>query len=418
MKRIALGLVAALALQACAARPLPLDAPQSSAVLRKQISDAIESGDRPLLTRSAIDLASMGASLSDASVERIVPLLDPAVLGDLTAWRRTILPDGVTTLRNWFRDNGKVEKPRPEDVVATVPAEYRLVEGIAWDAVRKRLFIGSVVDGRLAYLENGVWREVPIGSPRGGLFGMAVDAKRRLLWIATGVVEQTAVAGERMTGLIAVDLDSLAVVRRIPVAGDAPGVVGDVALAPDGTVFASNSVSGAIHRCRPGCTALEELVPAGRFRNPQGMALSKRGGRLYVADYGSGLWVVDTRNGRVSPMWVGQATMLDGIDGLIAAHGTVLPAGEGLIAIQNGTRPRRIVKIYPGRAADVVRQSVPLLALSPDGPEPTLGVLVDDSLYYVGDGQWERYGPDGVLKDGQPPRGTPILQLPVMDIVV
>lgn len=418
MKRIALGLVAALALQACAARPLPLDAPQSSAMLRKQMADAIESGDRPLLTRSAIDLASMGASLSDASVDRIAPLLDLAVLGDLTAWRRTSLPDGVTALRSWFRDNAKVGTPRPEDVVAMVPAEYRLVEGIAWDAARKRLFIGTVVDGRLAYLEKGAWREVPIGSPRGGLFGMAVDAKRRLLWIATGVVEQTAVAGERMAGLIAVDLDSLIVVRRVALAGGTPGVVGDVALAPDGTVFASNSVSGAIHRCRPGCVALEELVPAGRFRNPQGMVLSKRGGRLYVADYGAGLWVVETRTGRVSPVRVAHATMLDGIDGLVAAHETVLPAGEGLIAIQNGTRPRRIVRLYPGRAADVVGQAVPLLTLSPDGPEPTLGVLVDASLYYVGDGQWERYGPGGALKDGQPPRGTPILQLPVMDIVV
>ncbi|NML05052.1 hypothetical protein [Sphingomonas sp. G-3-2-10] len=415
MKRIAFWLAAGLMLHGCASRPLTLDAPQSSSVVRKQMLDAIESGDRATLTRSAIDLAGMGASLSDASIDRIAPLLDLSLLADVANQPRTGFPDGVTALRTWFRDNGKVHAPRPEELVATVPAEYRLVEGIAWDPARKRLFIGTVVDGRLAYLEDGVWHEVPVGSPRGGLFGMAVDAKRGLLWIATGSVDQTAVTGERMTGLIAVDLDTLKVVRRVALSGNAPGVAGDVALAPDGTVFVSNSMSGAIHRCRPGCAALDDLVPAGRFRSPQGMALSKRGGRLYVADYGTGLWVVETRTGQVSPMRVAQATMLDGVDGLVAAH-RALPAGEGLVAIQNGTRPRRIIRLHPGRSADIVRHAVPLLALSPDGPEPTLGVLVGDSLYYIGDGQWERYGPGGALKDGQPPRGTPILQLPVMDI--
>lgn len=414
MKRIILALAAAPLLQACATKSVVWDAPQSSAVVRKQMSDALESGDRAKLTRSAIDLAGMGASLSDESIDRIAPQLDLSLLADVANQPRTGFPDGVTALRSWFRNNARVAAPGADAIVAMVPAEYRLVEGIAWDAARKRLFIGTVVEGRLAYLEEGRWHEVALGSPRGGLFGMAVDAKRRLLWIATGVVDQVAVPGERMSGLIAVDLDSLHVVRRVPASG---GAVGDVTVAPDGTVFASNSVSGAIHRCRPGCAALEDLVPPGRFRSPQGMALSKPGERLYVADYGSGLWVVEPRTGQAVPMRVAQAMMLDGIDGLVAAHATVIPAGEGLIAIQNGTRPRRIVKLHPGKRGDMIASITPLLALSPDGPEPTLGVLVDGRLYYVGDGQWERYGAAGILKDGQAPRPTPILQLPVMDIV-
>ncbi|MDF7773872.1 hypothetical protein P1X14_01325 [Sphingomonas sp. AOB5] len=416
MKRIATSVAAALMLQACATNPpmtsTPAAAPpHSSSTARQQISEALESGDRAQVTRGVIDLAAMGGALSDASFDRVTPLLDPATLGDPRAWYGLQPSAGLAQLRSRFHDNALVEMPPAADLVATVPAEYRLVEGIAWDAARKRLFVSTVIDGRLAYLENGAWHEVQIASPRGGLFGMSVDRKRRLLWIATGVLDQVAVTGERMTGLIAVDLDTLKVVRRVPVTDPKPGMVGDLTVAPDGTVFASNSVSGAIHRCRPGCTELEALVPAGRFNSPQGLALSPRGDRLYVADYDSGLWMVDTTTGAVSPFRVAQPIMLDGIDGLIAAQ-----TGGALIAIQNGTRPRRILKLYPSSHRGPDTQVTVLRRLSPEGPEPTLGTLVGGYLYYVGDAQWERYGPAGAIKDGQPARGTPIYRIAVTNI--
>ncbi|MEZ0243919.1 MAG: SMP-30/gluconolactonase/LRE family protein, partial [Sphingomonas sp.] len=348
------------------------------------------------IAKHSAELARMGGTLSVATQDRLWPDKDdPARI----AFARLSAGNGETYAT-------------PE-LFAQVPAEYRLVEGIAWDEKTQRLFIGTVIEGRLAYRDpDGSWHEVPVGNPRGGLFGMAVDAPRRLLWIATGSVEQTAVAGERMTGLIAIDLDTLKVVRRVPIAPGGAGAAGDLVIAAGGTVYVSNVVSGAIHRCKPGCAVLEDFLPAGTFPNPQGMAMSDDGKHLYIADYVTGLWVADPVTGTKTPIAIREPMMLDGIDGLMMD-------GYTLFAIQNGTRPLRVMRFVVSRSGDAIVSSQKWIAVPAGAGEPTLGVIRPPTgdLLYVGDGQWERYGPGGVLKDGQPLRPTPILVTGLADIV-
>jgi hypothetical protein len=386
--------------------------PRSSSEVRKAMAAALEANDRPALTRRTTELAWMGGTLSDATLARIAPGLDAQVLAAARTGSQKAGEVPADTFKRWFAANG--ETYATSEPFAEVPAEYRLVEGVAWDAKTRRLFIGTVIEGRLAYRNpDGNWHEVPVGSPRGGLFGMAVDVPRRQLWIATGSVEQTAVTGERMTGLIAVNLDTLEVVRRVPIAPGGAGAVGDLVIAKDGTVYASNVISGAIHRCLPGCATLEDFIAPGKFRNPQGLALSANGKRLYVADYLSGLWVADPRTAALKPLAIGEPTMLDGIDGLVIQ-------GNTLIAIQNGTRPRRIVKFELDRAGDRITGTRKWIAIAPEAGEPTLGVIraATGDLLFIGDSQWERYGASGVLRDGQPPHPTPILLTELADIVV
>lgn len=386
----------------------------TSGEVRKALEAALERHDAAAVTRHTVELAWMGASLSDASFDRIAPSLDLALLANLRLGRMHNSKQPVADLRGWFHENvAATRKWNEPELFASVPAEYRLVEGIAWDQPGERLFVGTVIDGRLAYLsEDGQWHELALGSPRASLFGMAIDPVRRLLWIATGSLDRTAVPGPRMTGLIAVDLATLTVSRRVPVAPADKGAVGDLTIAPDGTVYASNVLSGAIHRCRPGCTVLEDFLPAGSFRSPQGLGFARGARRLYVADYVTGLWTVDTRTAAVAPVPLGSPAMLEGIDGLIP-----LQSGNGLVAIQNGSSPHRITMLYP-RVAH--RRGMGVFArttFAADAPEPTLGTVKDMDLLFVGDGQWERYGPGGIVKDGKPPRPTPILRVPVIDPV-
>lgn len=421
MKRFAIHATIALALLATPALAQPAEQPQSSAQVRRELAAALERGDRKAVTDKALLLARMGATLSDASFARIAPLLDPAqIKASRLPWIRNAKEPPVEALHRWFRwtgdpqQHGELEAPW-----AMVPAEYRLVEGIAWDAATKRLFIGTVVDGRLAYRDQaGQWHEVPLGFPRGSLFGMAVDSARRLLWIATGSVEQTAIDGARMAGLIAVDLDSLRVVRRVPLAPDSKGAAGDLAIAADGTVYVSNPVSGAVHRCLPGCTVLEDWLPAGSWKSPQGLVLLDQGRRLYLADYSTGLWAIDTRTREFRQLETREPTMLEGIDGLLAGP------GGSLVAIQNGTAPRRILKLYrtrdhwtgPFSSRHVLADTRAVVA--PEAGEPTLGTLDGARMLFVMDGQWERYGPGGVIRDGKPLRPTPIGWMALDDLII
>lgn len=401
--RLAAAMAAALLLQGC---PGPHSVASSGTQVRQGLGQSLEGGNRIAVTGHTLQLARMGGTLSEASFDRVAPLLDPYILSHAPELAPLPEAERVQGLREWFRENAFRKGGDISEPVADIPAEYRLVEGIAWDAAKRRLFIGTVVDGRLAYLEGGAWHDVAIEGPRAGLFGMAIDARRRLLWIATGSVEQTAVEGERMTGAIAVSLDSLKVVRRVPLVADKPGVAGDVAVAPDGTIYLSNSVTGAIHRCRPGCETLGDLLPAGTFKSPQGLALWK-GGRLAVADYSSGLWLVKTGSGKKQWLEPVVPQMLEGVDGLIKPPGT-----GALIAIQNGTRPRRIVRLGVEKHKRIAALE-PLHVVPATAGEPTLGVLVGDDLWFVADSQWERYGAGGKLTDGQPPRPTTIRKLPV-----
>ena len=147
------------------------------------------------------------------------------------------------------------------------------------------------------------------GVAAGSLFGMAMDGSRRL-WIASGTVEQTPSPDTAFRGLIALDLDRLRVVERIPVKG--PGSPGDVTVGPDGTLYASDSVGGGVYRARPGARAMSPLVPTSHLRSPHGLAVSADGRRLFVADYAYGIAAVDLAGGRITWLAARGVAMLDG----------------------------------------------------------------------------------------------------------
>jgi hypothetical protein len=355
--------------------------PDSASVLRRLLAAAHQAGDAATVRAGTARLATSGYAPSQATV-------------DLLA---THIPEAdMAALRLRFAANGaRIQASR---LFATVPAEHRLVEGIAWDARRNRLFAGTVVGRALLVHDANGWREVE-GLEGGSLFGLAIDERRHLLWVASGVVEQTPSPDTAFRGLIAVDLATLRPVRRIPVEG--AGSPADIAIAADGTIYASDPNSGAIYRVGTGDAALQILVPAGRLRSPQGLVPAADGRRLYVSDYGYGLAMVSLADGAASRLPSDAGTMLDGIDGLVGYRG-------GLIAIQNGASPRRILFLTLSRDGSRIAGVRILESNNPDWSEPTLGALRGEDFLYVADAQWERYGPAGALQGEGAQRPTAI----------
>jgi hypothetical protein len=93
--------------------------------------------------------------------------------------------------------------------------------------------------------------------------------------------------------------------------------------------------------------------------------------------------------------------MLDGIDGLTAFRGD-------LIAIQNGTSPRRILFLRLDRSGSRITAVRVLESANPEWGEPTLGFARGDEFVYVADAQWERYGAAGAVQGEGPTRATAI----------
>jgi hypothetical protein len=309
---------------------------------------------------------------------------------------RHVPPQAMAELRLRFDANRAVTAS--SRLFATVPQGGRLIEGIAWDGARRRLFASSVVGRELLYAEGDTWRAVPRFNP-GSLFGLAIEEPRGLLWIASGVMEQTPSPETAFRGLIALSLDDFREVHRI--AAPDGGSPADIAVAADGTVYAADPLRGAIWRVGLGDGSASLLVPPGTLRNPQGIVPSADRRRLYVSDYQYGLAVVDLNDGRVTRLESDVLTMLDGIDGLIGWRG-------GLIAIQNGTSPRRIVHL--ALSGDGLRITAARVIESnhPEWGEPTLGVVLGHSLLYVADAQWDRYGAGGAVAGDGPTRPTAI----------
>ena len=360
------------------------DFPDSASVVRRQLAAANDAHDGAAVQAGLTRLAALGYAPSQQTLDLLAPYL-PA-------------PD-MTALRQRFAANrASVQASR---LLINVPAEHRLIEGIAWDSRTGRLFAASVVSRALLVREAQGWRVVE-GLETGSLFGLAIDNRRRTLWTASGVVEQTPSPETAFRGVIGIDLATLRPTRRL--AAPADGTPADIAVGADGTVYTSDPNTGAIYRARLTDTALTVLVPPGRLRSPQGLVPSADGRRLYVSDYGYGLAEVHLADGAVARLESDAGTMLDGIDGLYAWRG-------GLIAIQNGTNPRRILWLGLSPDGERIASVRVLESANPEWGEPTLGAVRPRDFLYVADAQWERYGEGGALQGEGPTYATPVRML-------
>jgi hypothetical protein len=207
-------------------------------------------------------------------------------------------------------------------------------------------------------------------------------------------------------GLIGLDLATLGVVQLVAMPADA--APGDLAIAPDGTLYASDVTAGLVYVALPGAERMEALFGSARMRSAQGLVVSADGARIYVADYSLGMGVYEVASRRLYRLRGPDPAMLDGIDGLIAWRGD-------LIAIQNGTSPVRILRLRLARDGLSLAGVDVLERRNPEWGEPTLGTIAGDRLLYIGDGQWNRYGTGGTISGEGPTRATPIRALPLVN---
>lgn len=290
-----------------------------------------------------------------------------------------------------------VQTPEP---LVTTPSEPLLIESVARGPDRA-LIVSSIHKGRLMRVDaDGTL--TPFGPEgRQAMFGLGADPARGVLWVASSpspVDEQT----DRPAELIQIDAASGAV-RATFAADGLEHAYGDVAVGPDGTVFVADSKGQRILALRPGAANPEPLVILSGRASPQGMAVSADGRWLVFADYSSGLHRIDLSEGYAArdfttapstPLPGPEGAELRGIDGL-ARH------GDRIIAIQNGTRTHRVLRLTLNAdwsavtARDAVVEGPPL-------EEPTTGFVEGDALIFVSRSQWTDFGPDG-----QPTSQTP-----------
>jgi sugar lactone lactonase YvrE len=286
-----------------------------------------------------------------------------------------------------------------------------LIEGIAWDENGGEFLFGDI-NGRAVWARNqdGTLRRFSAESDELlGVFGLAVDAGRRVLWAAMSAVP--AMRGfsadqEGVAALAEIELGSGEVRRTIyaPELTGIPGLplLGDVVVAPDGTVYATGSATGVVWRLPAGAPALEYFAESEESISLEGITVVEEGSALLVADRMNGLFRIDIAGGGMRRLEVPADTTLIGVDGLVTApDGTVL-------AVQNGTSPNRILRLRLEPGAQAISQLSVIEAGHFTMAAPAHGCIGPaGDFYFVGNSGWHRFS-----RGDEPtePRSLPIFR--------
>lgn len=299
-----------------------------------------------------------------------------------------------------------------EAATSAAPEAFRLndagliPEGIAFDAARRRFFVGSIARHKIV-VRDGRGRVRDFSQPGDRLdtvLGLAVDARRRALFaVSTNGFEDSAKV-ERRNAVLRYDLgrrDRLASRHEAPAALQ----LNDVAVAPDGTLYATDSEAGSLFRMRPGERVLRPFGTAQAARGANGIAVAPDG-RIYVA-LATGVAQVDPTDGKLQRLAQPDSVVTGGIDGLYWHEGD-------LVGVQNSTNPGRVIRI---RLADKGRRIDGVTVLQshhhPVFLEPTTGAIANGALYVLANTYVGRYQPDGSLKDPASLRPTVVLAVPL-----
>ena len=271
-----------------------------------------------------------------------------------------------------------------------------ITEGLAYDPAHETFFVSSVHKRKiLSVNKNGEVSQ--FASEQDGLFsalGMAVDAKRRHLWVTSTAFPQMVNYKKEDDGTSAVfkfDLRTKKLLRKYVLSNATrKHALGDLTVHSNGDVFTTDSVSPAVYVIHPQKDEIELFLEDPAFGSPQGLAFSGDEQHLFMADYGTGLFDIDLKTRKVKHLGpLGGATLL-GIDGLYFYKGS-------LIGVQNGVAPQRIIRLSLSKDLGRVEQLEVMEANNPVFLEPTLGVLVKDTFYFIANSQWPLVDESGKL---------------------
>lgn len=269
-------------------------------------------------------------------------------------------------------------------------------ESVAYDPRTKAFFLSSIYKRKIIRIDaKGVASD--LATEADGLwsvFGMRVDADRRILWACTAAHPQMShynAAENGTSAILKFDLKTGKLLKKY-LLPNATGqhLLGDMVLNSRGDVFASDSISPEIYVIRQGASEMELFLRSSDFSSPQGLAFSSDERSLFLADYSNGIFSIDVATKRITNFPAPSGSTLLGIDGLYSYNGS-------LIAVQNGVNPQRIIRLSmkPGDTGidrlDVIEANNPVF------DEPTLGVMIKDSFYYIANSQWGAIDEKGTL---------------------
>ncbi|MFL6530137.1 MAG: SMP-30/gluconolactonase/LRE family protein [Chthoniobacterales bacterium] len=298
-----------------------------------------------------------------------------------------------------------------EPQTSAAPVAFRLKdpklipEGIAYDAKRKRFFIGSVAQRKIVMSDGkGDARDFSSSSDKlDCVLGLTVDAAHGQLYAVSTNGFMEAAKTDRRNAVVRYDLESGRLLDRF--VAPAAMQLNDLAVARDGTLYVTDSATGTLFRKKPDEVSLTVFGEKGGLRGANGIAL-RADGALYVT-LSTGIARVDTSTGEAVRLPQPDTVVTGGIDGLYWSEGD-------LLGIQNVTNPGRVIRINLAENGNRISGVTVLQSHHhPEFNEPTTGAIVNGTLHVIANSYVGHYQPDGTIKDEAKLKGTAIIAVPL-----
>lgn len=260
-------------------------------------------------------------------------------------------------------------------------------------------FLGGLDQGRIVRVspdgEPETFFEPEDDGPQ-GISALATDADRGVLWAAGTAVrmnDQGLSINMKAAALYRFDLESGELRGRFPIVDDRPipHLLNEIAVGPEGDVYAADALSPLIYRRARGGKSLEPFVGAPNLSGFHGIAVTQDGSQLIVSDWFTGLYRVSVADRQAQRIAAGRFINLGGIHSLSFRDGKVY-------AVQTGTKPERVMRIELSEELERAESMFPLSASQEEYDKPGLGVLAGDGYYFVANSRWSLN--DGLSTDG------------------
>jgi len=284
----------------------------------------------------------------------------------------------------------KIAKPIIQSDTAFVLKDRTLhTEGIEYDPANKIFYLGSIHKRKVIKInEKGEVSDFCTSAFEGmtSVFGLKADTKKNILWVCSSpMTEMDNYDSTLRSAVFKFDLKTGKLIKKYFLEkGTGEGTFGDLILAQKGEVIVSDSRTNTFYKVNEITEQLESIFTSKEFWNIQGMAFSPDEKYFFVSDYIKGLFRVNPVTKEIVQLENLTESSLKGIDGLYFYK-------NGLITIQNGVTPFRVTHYSLNKEFTAVTQFDIIDRAHPAFGEPTLGVLVDQSLYYIANSQWGGY---------------------------
>lgn len=381
------------------------------AALRKQAHAEREAGDHAGYLRDALKVRAllnnypsailsvargyMEAADNDKALNALMEFADLGQVDDgmLDGSNKTFAPLAQSprykTVLKKFGEN-KVPVSGAEVAFSLTDPEL-VAEDIAYDPLSRAFLITSVLKKKIIRVtRNGSAQDLALSPSGWPMLAIQVDGRRNLVWATEVALDGFAVAPKADWGKSAVlcfDLKSGRLLNRV--VGPPGAALGDMALDLEGNPIVSDGEKGGVYRLRDGKL---RLVNGTDFISPQTPAMAPDGKRAFVPDYLRGVGLLDLETGSVK--WLrSDGVALNGVDGLYFSRGS-------LFLTQNGTAPESVIRVRLDTTATRVLSSEPVERATPTLGDPTHGVVIGQSFYYIANSGWSELDEHGEVKPG------------------